>query len=109
MNTITEKDYLPTTAKELADQKELIDLVAKLVNIYNRGLSEKQKQELRNMHAELKGENLNQPDSTGINYLELILEMVYMRGCALGHIKGLSQMHQSYSKDIKSIWGNRKR
>ena len=109
MNTVTEKDYLPTTAKELADQKELIDLVAKLVNIYNRGLREKQQQELRNMHAELKGENLNQPDWTGINYLELILEMVYMRGCALGHIKGLSQMHQSYSKDIKNILGNRKR
>ena len=109
MDTVKEKDYLPTTAKELADQHELVDLVAKMVNIYNKGLNDSQKQMLRDMHAELKGENINQPDWTGVNYLNLILEMVYMRGCAFGHIKGMAQMHNSYSKDIKNIWDSRKK
>jgi|TARA_R100001443_G_scaffold91649_1_gene98292 hypothetical protein len=105
MNTsITEKDYLPTTAKELSDQQELVSLVAKMVNLYNHGLNEGQKQMLRDMYAELKGENKNQPDWTGTNYLELMLEMVYMRGCAFGHIKGMSQMHSSYSSEIKNVF-----
>jgi len=29
--SITEKDYLPTTSKELSDQKDLISSVAKMV------------------------------------------------------------------------------
>tara|TARA_R100000231_G_scaffold114959_1_gene85450 strand:- start:67 stop:387 length:321 start_codon:yes stop_codon:yes gene_type:complete len=103
MKTATEKDYLPITAKELADQKELIDLIARMVDLYNKGLSEKQKQELRDIYAELRGENKNQPDWSGLNYLKLMLEMVYMRGCAFGHIKGMTQMHKSYSKDIGEI------
>ena len=103
MKTVTEQDYLPTTAKELADHQELVSTVARLVKIYNQGLNDQQKQELRNMYADLRGENKDQPDWTGTDYLELILEMVYMRGCALGHIKGMSQMHQSYTKDIKEI------
>jgi len=102
--SITEKDYLPTTSKELSDQKDLISSVAKMVNVYNHGLNEDQKQMLRDMYAELKGENKNQPDWTGTNYLELMLEMVYMRGCALGHIKGMSQMHSSYSSEIKNVF-----
>jgi len=102
--SITERDYLPTTLKELSDQKELVSLVAKMVNIYNHGLNEGQKQMLRDMYAELKGENKNQPDWTGTNYLELMLEMVYMRGCAFGHIKGMSQMHSSYSSEIKNVF-----
>jgi hypothetical protein len=71
--SITEKDYLPTTSKELSDQKDLISSVAKMVNVYNHGLNEDQKQMLRDMYAELKGENKNQPDWTGTNYLELML------------------------------------
>jgi hypothetical protein len=102
--SITEKDYLPTTSKELSDQKDLISSVAKMVNVYNHGLNEDQKQMLRDMYAELKGENKNQPDWTGTNYLELMLEMVYMRGCALGHIKGMSQMHNSYTSEIKNVF-----
>ena len=105
--SITERDYLPTTSKELSDQKELVSLVAKMVNIYNHGLNEDQKQMLRDMYAGLKGENKNQPDWTGTNYLELMLEMVYMRGCALGHIKGMSQMHSSYSSEIKNVFKNK--
>ena len=102
--SITERDYLPTTSKELSDQKDLISSVAKMVNVYNHGLNEDQKQMLRDMYAELKGENKNQPDWTGTNYLELMLEMVYMRGCALGHIKGMSQMHNSYTSEIKNVF-----
>ena len=102
--SITEKDYLPTTSKELSDQKDLISSVAKMVNVYNHGLNEDQKQMLRDMYADLKGENKNQPDWTGTNYLELMLEMVYMRGCALGHIKGMSQMHNSYTSEIKNVF-----
>jgi len=104
MKTVTEKDYLPTTAKELSDQQELVSSVAKMVNVYNHGLNEDQKQMLRDMYAGLKGENKNQPDWTGTNYLELMLEMVYMRGCALGHIKGMSQMHNSYTSEIKNVF-----
>jgi len=107
MKTVTEKDYLPTTAKELSDQQELVSSVAKMVNVYNHGLNEDQKQMLRDMYAGLKGENKNQPDWTGTNYLELMLEMVYMRGCALGHIKGMSQMHSSYSSEIKNVFKNK--
>jgi len=33
-----------------------------------------------------------------------MLEMVYMRGCALGHIKGMSQMHNSYTSEIKNVF-----
>jgi len=40
--SITEKDYLPTTSKELSDQKDLISSVAKMVNVYNHGLNEDQ-------------------------------------------------------------------
>lgn len=109
MKTVSEKDYLPTTVKEIQEQHELVELVAKMVDLYNRGLNDQQKQMLRDIHAELKGENKNQPDWSGVNYLKLMLEMVYMRGCAFGHIKGMSQMHNSYSKDIQDMFNNHKK
>ena len=51
--------WIALLAKELSDQQELVSSVAKMVNLYNHGLNEDQKQMLRDMYAELKGENKN--------------------------------------------------
>lgn len=107
METVKEKDYLPTSSSELADQKELVSSVARLVKVYNEGLNEDQQQILREMYADLKGIDESQPDWTDTNYLELMLEMVYIRGCAFGHIKGMSQMHNSYTGHITSIFNKK--
>ena len=82
-------DYLPTTAKELKDQEELLTMMKQAVHMYMNGLDENQKQMVRDMLAVLKDENVNQPDWSNIDYLEAMLEIVYLRGCAQGHLKGM--------------------
>ena len=84
-------DYLPKTTQELNDQEKLLSTVKEAVEIYFKGLNDEQKQIARDMLADLKGENLNQPDWSNTDYLKLFLEVVYIRGLAQGHIKGLQQ------------------
>lgn len=92
-------DYLPTTSKELKDQEELLTMMHKAVHMYMNGLDNNQKQMVRDMLAVLKGENVNQPDWSNMDYLKAMLEIVYIRGCAQGHIKGM-QLGQKVVSDF---------
>jgi len=82
-------DYLPTTPKELKDQEDLLDMMKQAVHMYMNGLDDNQKQLIRDMLAVLKDENVNQPDWSHMDYLKAMLEIVYLRGCAQGHVKGM--------------------
>ena len=50
-------------------------------------LSNEQKQLIRDMNAEQKGENVNQPEWSETNYLELLVESLYMTGVTQGKIR----------------------
>jgi len=82
-------DYLPITSQELKDQEELLSMMKKAIHMYMNGLNDNQKQMVRDMLSVLKDENLNQPDWSNMDYLKSMLEIVYLRGCAVGHIKGI--------------------
>jgi len=96
-------DYLPKTAKELKDQNDLLDVMDNVIKSYFKGFNDEQKQIVRDLLATLKGENLNQPDWSNTNYLKSIIEVIYLRGCAQGHIMGLRQGQEIALSGINSI------
>jgi hypothetical protein len=93
-------DYLPITSQELKDQEELLSMMKQAIHMYMNGLNDNQKQMVRDMLSVLKDENVNQPDWSNMDYLKSMLEIVYLRGCAVGHIKGMKASHKLFTDSL---------
>ena len=75
----------PITAQEMQSISQMCNIIRACVN---GKLTSEDKQKIRDAHAFIQDENLNQPEWTNTNYLEMLVESVFALGCLTGKQRG---------------------
>ena len=95
------KDINESNAIHTKDEMEAIQNMVKIIKqTTERGLNNDQKQLIRDAHASAKGENVNQPEWSETDYLEMLVECCFMHGITVGRQRQVRQTQ----KDVKKIF-----
>lgn len=97
------KDINESNAIHTKDEMEAIQNMVKIIKqCTERGLNNDQKQLIRDAHASAKGENVNQPEWSETDYLEMLVECCFMHGITVGKQRQIRQTQ----KDVKELFAN---
>jgi len=95
-------DINESNAPHTQEELTAVENIVQIINTITTGnLNDDQKQILRDAHADLRGENLNQPDWSGIDYLKIVVETVLAHGICIGK----SRQIKITQKDFKEVLG----
>mgnify|MGYP003117801853 FL=1 len=95
------KDINESNAIHTRDEMEAIQNMVKIIKqCTEHGLNNDQKQLIRDAHASAKGENVNQPEWSETDYLEMLVECCFMHGITVGKQRQIRQTQ----KDVKKIF-----
>ena len=95
-------DINESNAPHTQEELESVENIVQTIKMVTEGrLNDEQKQILRDAHADLRGENLNQPDWAGIDYLKIVVETVLAHGICIGK----SRQIKITQKDFKEVLG----
>ena len=95
-------DINESNAPHTQEELTAVENIVQTIKMVTEGrLNDEQKQILRDAHADLRGENLNQPDWSGIDYLKIVVETVLSHGICIGK----SRQIKITQKDFKEVLG----
>ena len=97
------EDINESNAVHTEDEMQSIqNMVTVIRQCVEEGLNKAQKQLVRDAHASIKGENVNQPEWSETDYLEMLVECCFMHGITVGKQRQIRQTQ----KDVKEIFSN---
>lgn len=100
------KDINESNAVHTEDEMQAIqNMVTVIRQYFEKGLNKAQKQLIRDAHASAKGENVNQPEWSETDYLQMLVECCFMHGLTVGKQRQIRQTQ----KDVKEIFSNAKK
>jgi hypothetical protein len=90
-----------SNAPQTAEEFEAIKNMLFAIKACTEGkLSDEQKQMIRDMNAKQKDENLNQPEWSETDYLELLVESLYMTGITQGKLRA-TRLAQEFMRGVR--------
>ena len=84
------------------EMQAIQNMVTVIRQCVEEGLNKAQKQLVRDAHASAKGENVNQPEWSETDYLQMLVECCFMHGITVGKQRQIRQTQ----KDVKEIFAN---